>query len=248
MREIALVEKYSKEELENFVKNNKTYCDILGKMGYLRHSTHAIERLKNRLDIFNIDYSNLEDDKKYKNNGIRDDEEVFCENSVVVQSTVVNHYMSKVPRVKCSICGQDNQWNGKKLVLILDHINGVYNDNRIENLRWVCPNCNSQLDTTGSKNKQSKCIDCSKIILKGTLRCEECNKKWLEKIHYNNEYCNKIPEREDLKKLVRKNSLNTIYNLFGISRKRFQGWLKNYNLPITKSEIMIISDKDWEEL
>jgi hypothetical protein len=41
---------------------------------------------------------------------------------------------------------------GKKMSLILDHINGVYNDNRIENLRIVCPNCNATLPTHCGKN------------------------------------------------------------------------------------------------
>ena len=40
-------------------------------------------------------------------------------------------------------------WQGKPLTLILDHINGKNNDDRLENLRWVCPNCNRQLPTTG---------------------------------------------------------------------------------------------------
>lgn len=44
-------------------------------------------------------------------------------------------------------------WNGKPLNLILDHINGVNTDNRPENLRYVCPNCNSQLATHGGSNK-----------------------------------------------------------------------------------------------
>jgi uncharacterized protein with PIN domain len=52
----------------------------------------------------------------------------------------------------CSICGLLPEWNGKELTLILDHINGHNKDHRIENLRWVCPNCNSQLDTTGARN------------------------------------------------------------------------------------------------
>jgi len=248
MREVALVEQYSKEELEDFVKNSKTFCEVLGKMGYLRRGGHPSTRLVDKLKFFNIDYSHLEQDTKYKNDGTRSDDEVFCENSVVVQSTVVNHYINKVPRKFCSICGQSDEWNGKKLVLILDHINGIYNDNRIENLRWVCPNCNSQLDTTGSKNKQSKCIDCSKIIKKDTLRCDECNKKWLEKINYNVQYVNKIPERNDLKKLVRNNSFCKVYNLYGVSRKRLIGWLKRYELPETKSEIDSISDENWEKL
>lgn len=48
---------------------------------------------------------------------------------------------------RCSICGNTGEWNSKKLVLQLDHINGIHNDNRIENLRLLCPNCHSQTDT-----------------------------------------------------------------------------------------------------
>jgi len=48
---------------------------------------------------------------------------------------------------------QGEEWNGKKMSLILDHINGVWNDDRIENLRIVCPNCNAYLDTHCGKNK-----------------------------------------------------------------------------------------------
>lgn len=47
------------------------------------------------------------------------------------------------------------EWNNKALSLQLDHINGVNTDNRVENLRWLCPNCHSQTDTYGSKNKKN---------------------------------------------------------------------------------------------
>ena len=53
---------------------------------------------------------------------------------------------------KCSICGQEPFWNGKPLTLTLDHINGKNHDNELSNLRWVCPNCDRQLDTFGYKN------------------------------------------------------------------------------------------------
>lgn len=56
---------------------------------------------------------------------------------------------------KCSICGNTDEWMGKSLVFILDHIDGHANNNSRDNLRLICPNCDSQLDTYKSKNKNS---------------------------------------------------------------------------------------------
>lgn len=53
----------------------------------------------------------------------------------------------------CAICGMKPIWNGKELVFILDHIDGHASNNRRDNLRCICPNCDSQLDTYKSKNK-----------------------------------------------------------------------------------------------
>lgn len=54
----------------------------------------------------------------------------------------------------CDECKCDDNWRGKKMPLILDHINGVRDDNRLENLRFLCSNCDSIQDTYKSKNKR----------------------------------------------------------------------------------------------
>ncbi len=55
----------------------------------------------------------------------------------------------------CEECGQLPIWSGKKLVLQLNHINGINNDNRLENLQIICPNCHTQTSTFCSKNIKS---------------------------------------------------------------------------------------------
>lgn len=54
---------------------------------------------------------------------------------------------------RCAECGSPPRWRERELVLILDHINGDRSDNRLENLRLLCPNCNSQQPTFAGKNK-----------------------------------------------------------------------------------------------
>lgn len=53
----------------------------------------------------------------------------------------------------CSECGIKDTWNNKKIVLQLDHINGINNDHRLENIRLLCPNCHSQTDTWCGRGK-----------------------------------------------------------------------------------------------
>lgn len=64
-------------------------------------------------------------------------------------------YFLKEQNNLCAICSKPNEWENKILVFVLDHIDGDAGNNMRENLRLVCPNCDSQLDTFKSKNKNS---------------------------------------------------------------------------------------------
>ena len=67
----------------------------------------------------------------------------------------IREYILKEQGYRCAICGIPNKWNDLELHFILDHIDGDASNNLSENLRLICPNCDSQLPTFKSKNKKS---------------------------------------------------------------------------------------------
>lgn len=68
---------------------------------------------------------------------------------------VIRDFVLEKQNFKCAICGISNEWNGKPLNFVLDHINGDCSNSSYNNIRLICPNCDSQLDTYKSKNKNS---------------------------------------------------------------------------------------------
>jgi len=73
----------------------------------------------------------------------------------IVDVKFLKRHILKEQNNCCEICKNQNEWNEKPIVFILDHIDGNASNNRRENLRLICPNCDSQLETFKSKNKNS---------------------------------------------------------------------------------------------
>ena len=81
-------------------------------------------------------------------------------------------YAEGVKERRCELCGQNELWRGRRMALILDHINGVATDNRLENLRIVCPNCAATLETHCGRNVVHEHVE---------LDCERCGKRFLRR-------------------------------------------------------------------
>ena len=82
-------------------------------------------------------------------------ENIFNETSVYSTTFIRSKILSRgMKEYQCEGCGLD-EWQGQKLGLDLDHINGNNRDNRLENLRFLCPNCHSLTHTYKGKNINS---------------------------------------------------------------------------------------------
>lgn len=241
---MAIVDNYSKEEFEQIAKESKTIPDFLKNLGYKSDSTKTRDVLMRKIKEYNLDISHLKQRPEVIK---RTEENIFIENSIASQHTLRRWYIkgNYTPYI-CSICGQEPMWQGKELTLILDHINGSNHDDRLENLRWVCPNCNQQLETTGFKKirvlqtKKYYCKDCGKEISQGAERCIECFNKnktiSLEKMPIT---------REELKNLIRTKTFTEIGKQYKMSDNGIRKWCDKFDLPRTKKEIKSYSDNEW---
>jgi hypothetical protein len=89
--------------------------------------------------------------EKYLN--YQKNQELYCDVDVNM-GWIKKHILSEQKNT-CTICGIGDIWNNKTIVFILDHIDGNAHNNTRKNLRLICPNCDSQLETYKSKNKNS---------------------------------------------------------------------------------------------
>lgn len=248
MAKQSLISQYSVEELQAIAKTVTTWKDFMIALGYVSSSGSQLVALKKRIEQEQIDISHFQ--IFYENKTNRTRENVFVENSTAVQKVLRRFYQKENIPYVCTICGQEPFWQGKPLTLILDHINGKNNDDRLENLRWVCPNCNMQLPTTNRKksafeeasHKRHYCLDCGKeVSTPETVRCNECEYKRRK----TQALQDRPVSREELKVLIRTTPFTQIGIMFGVSDNAIRKWCDGYNLPRKASEIKKYSDEEW---
>ena len=88
-------------------------------------------------------------------------------------------YQDGLRQPVCELCGHGEIWRGARIAMILDHINGVGNDNRLENLRIVCPNCAASFDTHCARGRR---------VERSERRCKRCGRFFRPK-YSSQRYC-----------------------------------------------------------
>ena len=217
--------KLSDEQFVELLKKSSTISEVLFKLGYtVKGNSWGYSQVKRRMDDLNLDCSIFKGKsaviKTNKLNNVKK-EDILKENCKH-QRTVLRRYVIKNNLIpyKCAICGC-TEWQGKTLSLELDHINGVNNDNRLENLRFLCPNCHSQTSTYGSRNQQ---LNRSEYDIPDDLR-------------------KMVEEKYDEIKSVKK-----VSSILGIRRCVVTKIVNESGQKHSNQKYIIRYDKDWNEL
>lgn len=224
-----------KEELEKLVKESNSFAEILRRQGK-SNSGSSTKALKNKLKEYGISYLFLNKNHIPAQAPL---EEVLVENRNYNSSILKKRLIAVgLKEDKCEICGCLNVWNDMPITLHLDHINGNHFDNRIENLRILCPNCHSQTETFGTRRFKKKkfCIDCGREIHRTSTRCYSCASKNNNIIR--SAYQNVVrPSKEELFELIKTKPFISIGKTYGVSDSAVRKWCRKHNLPHTKREL-----------
>lgn len=206
------------EEFKQIVKNSNNISDVCRKLDISIHQGNYIT-IKRRIKLLNIDTSHFNRNIQNKRfNRSKPLQEILIQHSLYASSYHLKKRLIKenILKNECSICGQQPFWNGKSMIMILDHINGEHTDNRLENLRLVCPNCNSQLDTSNGKNVKDRkfyfCIKCGKQLREKRLSgmCLLCLK---QQRHENALINSKLKKERKLKQQNVKPKQKSVLNI-----------------------------------
>lgn len=217
--------KLSDEQFVELLKNSSTIYEVLFKLGYsVKGNSWGFAKVKQRMSDLNLDGSIFKGKSpitKYGTLHKVNASDILKPNCKHARS-VLRRYVIKNNLIpyRCAICGCV-EWQGRTLSLELDHINGINNDNRIENLRFLCPNCHSQTTTYGSRNQQR---NDSEYEISDDLR--------------------DLIETEYRKR----NNIKQVSAALGIRRRVVNKVVSESGLKKSNQKYVIRYDKDWNEI
>lgn len=162
-------------------------------------------------------------------------EEVLVENSSYNRNNLKQRLLAEgLKSPYCELCGQGKRWRGRDLALILDHINGVPDDHRLENLRIVCPNCAATLEThCGRKNRRPprQCALCGTPFQSKVRGQRYCSRDCGQRVAWTNRRSRRKVERPPYEQLVAEieaTSYCAVGRKYGVSDNAIRKWVRQY--------------------
>jgi transposase-like protein len=220
----------SDSDFSNIVQQSITYSEICKKLG-LRTQGSNYSTVKRRIQRQNLSISHF-DRHLHRTIGVTIPlSDILKENSTYGSSMLKPRLIKEnMLENKCCKCGLTNTWQDEPISLQLDHINGIHTDNRIENLRILCPNCHSQTTTYAGKNLKRTyyCPSCNSTYAGYGKICIKCHNK--QSIVYLN--INRViwPSLDELKIMIWNQPLTSVAKQLKCSSTAIKRHCYDYNI------------------
>lgn len=216
------------EQFANIVNNSLTISEICSKLG-LRIQGSNYKTIHKRIKNQNLSTNHFNPYKNRKT-GKKPITDFLVENSNIGSNDLKKRLINcGILKNECSECCNQGLWNDKPLTLQLDHINGNHHDNRLDNLRILCPNCHTQTDThSGKRLKKEKviylCPQCANVFSGKGKVCAKCHFKNMKKL--------KFPNKEELSLMVWNMNIKEISKKIKCSRTSVINYCESENIKL----------------
>lgn len=243
IHEHTFVPRYSESDARHAVRASLSYAETLRKLGLCATGGNS-RTLRTWIERWGIPTDHF-DPRAAQMKGLKLSPqplaEIMVERSTYSRSHLKERlYREGLKEPCCELCGQGELWCGRPMGLILDHINGVRDDHRLDNLRIVCPNCAATLDThCGRKNQldtaERNCARCGRAFRPRYVRQEYCTRECGRRAPapnrgIPNHALRRVdrPPRDQLMREIAETGYSAVGRKYGVSDNAIRKWVRPY--------------------
>lgn len=232
--------RYSEIDARTAIAASLSWSEALRRLGMRPAGGNWKTLQRYALEVWDIstDHFDQSAKRRYRHRA-RPLEEILVADSTYNRGSLKRRlYAEGVKARRCELCGQGELWRGRRMALILDHINGVATDNRLDNLRIVCPNCAATLETHCGRNVPHETVE---------LECGICGRRFVRR-RPDQKYCSRScgtrhprdsgprpaarkverPSYEQLRREVAETSHAAVGRRYDVSDNAIRKWLRSY--------------------
>lgn len=225
------------QNLRDIVSKSSSMSEVLSKLK-LNINSGNYQTLKKYCLQYNIQvpkYNKSLNTKKAIQSKTTPLEELFSNRGIKVQGQVLRKKLvEELGREDvCVECSCPPVWNGKELVLEVDHIDGNIFNNYPDNLQILCPNCHSQTSTFRGRNSNKEIYNycsCGTKISKKAKNCRPCSFKNKEQ---KTKTCGRYPEIKELQQeYFELKSMEKLGSKYLVSSNSIRKYIKNQGISL----------------